>query len=198
VSGLTPGQVYIIAVGNEGQQDNAPAGNFILDLSTSCEGPPTEPITASDSCAGGQNISFLINGPLGEASNANATPATGPDPELPSGSPSCHWNSSPGQTHNTVWFRVVAPANGALTMGTCNSQGPFNDSIMALYSGNCGSLTEIGCGEDDCPTPGEPPYYSRIIRTGLTPGQTYHIMVGNPGGWGGSTPGTFRLSITSP
>ena len=33
------------------------------------------------------------------------------------------------------------------------------------------------------------------IFNGLTVGQTYHILIGNSGGWAGSTPGAFTLSV---
>jgi hypothetical protein len=145
-------------------------------------------------CENADDITANINGPsvLGNNSSAEGEVA------LPPGSPSCQWQGLPQNVHNTVWYKFVAPANGAVTIETCGSSTPFQDSVLGLYSGTCGSLVEIGCGGDDCPAPDTPPYYSRIIATGLVPGETYYISLSNNGGWGGSTPGDYVLDITSP
>jgi hypothetical protein len=147
-----------------------------------------------DDCLNADDITANINGAsvLGNNSTAAGEGA------LPPGSPSCQWQGLPQNVHNTVWYRFVAPANGAVTIETCGSSTPFQDSVLGLYTGTCGSLVEIGCGGDDCPAPDSPPYYSRIIATGLIPGETYYISLSNNGGWAGSTPGNYVLDITSP
>ncbi|HWL95670.1 MAG TPA: PPC domain-containing protein [Phycisphaerae bacterium] len=164
--------------------------------------PPPAP--ANDSCAGAVDITANINGAQLNGDNTSAGPATGPDSELPAGSPSCQWQAVPGNTNHTVWYSFVAPANGSITVGTCNSPpnptsapGIFKDSIIALYSGNCGALTQVACSEDvtGCGADG---FFSRITMTTLTPGQTYRLLVANPGGWTGSIPGPFVVDVTSP
>ncbi len=83
-------------------------------------------------------------------------------------------------------------------MELCSSAPiPFFDSTLAIYSGVCGGLVEIACDEDGCAPVGEAPFYSRAVATGLTPGETYHVCVMNAGGWLGSGPGPFRMSIRS-
>ena len=68
------------------------------------------------------------------------------------------------------------------------------DSTLAVYSGTCGNLVEIGCGEDDC----VPNFMSDTgVIAGLTPGETYYLMVSCPGGWGGNVPGPFTLDVTT-
>ena len=118
------------------------------------------------------------------------------DPELPPGSPSCQWQNPPvpSNTHSTIWFTIEAPANGLLTITTCGGLDN-QDTVIALYEGTCGNLTEIFCAEDDCGFSG---YLSTITATDLNPGETYYLMIGSPGGWTGSIPGEINIDITSP
>ncbi|MFA4853702.1 MAG: hypothetical protein WC599_14395, partial [Bacteroidales bacterium] len=73
-----------------------------------------------------------------------------------------------------VWFKVVAPASGNVSIDV--EQGSpvasLADADMAVYSGNCGSLTQIAC--DDFSGLGLNP---SINLTGLTPGNTYYIRI---------------------
>ncbi len=153
----------------------------------------------NDSCGGAIDITASINGPPVLGDNSTATPPFGGgDPELPPGSPSCHWNQNPVVAHSTVWYSFVAPAGGGVTIGVCTSTAPLNDSTLALYSGACGSLVEVACDEDGCEDPPAAPWYSRLAAGGLTPGATYYVCVMNPGDWLGSVPGPFELTVTSP
>jgi len=52
-----------------------------------------------------------------------------------------------GSSHDgTLWFKFVA-THGSARLSTCDSVK--QDSTFAIYSGDCGSMTQIGCGEDD-------------------------------------------------
>jgi len=180
------GEVYYIAVWGEGA-----AGDVSLAL-TSNGSTCTPSVTcsvANDECEDAIDITANIDGPPVEGSNADAN-STG----HPAGSPSCQWQNIPTNVTNTVWYSFTANGIDNYTIETCSSIDPFTDSVLTLYSGECGSLTEIGCGGDDCPAPDAPPYYSRII-TDVLPAGTYLIAVSNNGGWGGSTPGDFVLTI---
>ena len=128
--------------------------------------------------------------------NTFATPVlNGPDdPDFPGGSPSCQWAGDPDAVHNTLWYSFVAD-DTSIEIETCSGSTAIEDTIIALYGGTCGNLVELACGEDDC---GASTYLSRICYNGLTPGQTYYVMVGNPGSWSGSTPGVIRLDLTCP
>ncbi len=96
-------------------------------------------------------------------------------------------------TSKDVWFSVVAPANGKLTINPQPGYG-MNDAAMVLYSGTCGSLTQITCS-DDHNYPGTTndmlPY---ISQSGLTPGATYFIRYFGYG----SASGNFGLCVSSP
>lgn len=149
----------------------------------------------NDHCADAIDITADINGSVVLGDNGPATPPFGGDPELPASSPSCHWNQFPPSAHSTVWYSFTAPANGSVTISTCGSNLPFSDSIIALYSGACGNLVEVGCDDEGC---GNAQFYSTLTTNGLVPGQTYYFAVMNSGDWGGSVPGPFELTITSP
>jgi hypothetical protein len=76
---------------------------------------------------------------------------------------------------NTVWYTVVCPASGQLRIRT--TLGSLTNTQIALYSGTCGSLTEVACN-DNAPACGTSSYNnSEITATGLTPGATYFIRV---------------------
>lgn len=154
----------------------------------------------NDACADALDVTGSINNQYVQGDNSTASPAayTGSDDaDLPVGSPSCQWTGLPDAVHSTLWYKFTAPANGQVVVELCQSVAvPFSDSILALYSGQCGELVEVACDEDGCPN--ATAYYSRLNATELTPGATYYLMVGNSGGWGGSVPGPFKMYITNP
>jgi len=78
------------------------------------------------------------------------------------GTPSC---ASPGA--EDVWYSFVAPASGNVVITT--QAGTITDGGMSLYSGSCGSWTEVSCSDD---VNGLMP---EITATGLTPGNTYVV-----------------------
>lgn len=97
------------------------------------------------------------------------------------GTPSC------GAMGPDVWYTVVAPANGCLTVQT--TSGSITDGVMALYTGAaCGSLTQVLCNDDNngSAMPSFTTYY-------LTPGATYYIRFWK---YGGGT-GTFKICATN-
>ena len=88
---------------------------------------------------------------------------------------------------NDVWYSVEAPASGLLTIETDTTAGTFmTDSVLSVFSGTCGALTEIGC--DDDTGNGN---FSRVVLTGLTPGNLLYIGVWR---YGTSADGAFQIS----
>lgn len=85
-----------------------------------------------------------------------------------------------------VWFSVVVPATGSLTIDS--QTGVMTDAGMAIYSGTCGALTLIECDDDDSPNG----FMSFISRTGLTPGSTIYIRFWE---YGNDNNGTFGLCV---
>ncbi len=76
-----------------------------------------------------------------------------------------------------VWYTVTVPASGNLIIETqvapANSMG---DSVVAAFTGACGTLTQIGC-DDDGGLAGPNNLMSILTLTGRTPGEVLYIGV---------------------
>ena len=79
-----------------------------------------------------------------------------------------------GETSD-VWFRYLAPSDTTVNIDLFGSSF---DTGLAVWTGECGALTQVGCDDDggDGPT-------SRLSFTPAA-GTTYYIQVG---GWNGAT-----------
>jgi hypothetical protein len=93
--------------------------------------------------------------------------------------PSC------GSMGPDAWYSFIAPASGSVSIQT--TSGTISDAVMALYSGSCGSFTQLACSDD---VNGLMP---AISQGGLTPGTTYLIRIWQ---YGGGT-GTFNICISA-
>ncbi|MEW5675642.1 choice-of-anchor J domain-containing protein [Flavobacterium enshiense] len=81
-----------------------------------------------------------------------------------------------GSVGGDVWYSVVVPASGSITIetgATSSGDAPYFDSVIAIYSGVCGSLTHVDCDDDSADTGN----YSLKTVSGLTPGSTLYISV---------------------
>jgi hypothetical protein len=90
-----------------------------------------------------------------------------------------------GTPDDDVWFSFVATST-THRVSLLNVAGSTTDMYHAVYSGSCGTLTNILCSDADVSNP-----------TGLTPGNTYYVRVYTYT----STPGqtsTFNICIGSP
>ncbi|MFM9987632.1 GEVED domain-containing protein [Flavobacterium sp.] len=79
-----------------------------------------------------------------------------------------------GLSGGDIWYKVIVPASGSITIetgDTTTAQTGF-DSVIAIYSGACGSLTHIDCDDDSGPSS-----YSLKSVTNQTPGATLYIRV---------------------
>lgn len=123
---------------------------------------PSIPVNAS--------CTYVASTTVGATAQTNAANA---------GTPSC------GSIGPDVWYSFTAPASGNVTITT--QAGGITDGVMALYSGSCGSWTQLACSDD---ANGLMP---AITQTGLTPGGTYLIRFWQ---YGGGT-GTFSMCVTS-
>ena len=97
--------------------------------------------------------------------------------------PSCASNLA-----DNVWYKFVVPASGSVTVQTKEIVGSdLDDTLIAVYSGACGTLTEINCNDDDSNS-----LFSEIQLTGQTPGATLYLHVQK---YSNSTDdGTFRVA----
>lgn len=172
VEGLTAGQTYYVRVYNS--NGSGYSNNFKICVGT----PPPPPV--NDECSGAialtPGANFNANAII--ASNASATT---------NGTSSCV--STASNNVNNVWFSVVVPPSGSITIETGAAPGSsFNDSIMEVYSGTCGSLTSLGCNDDIVTTTN---IFSKVSVTGQTPGSVIYISVWR---YGSKPDGEFKIS----
>lgn len=139
--------------------------------------PPPPPV--NDDCAAATGLTaggvFATNAVMG--TNVGATASTGsPEPECG------------GFDGGDVWYSVVIPASGSITVETNRVTGDdIGDTGMALYSGACASLTLISC-DDDSSDDGN---FSKLSLTGRTPGEVIYARVWE---YNNDTEGTFMVS----
>ncbi|MBC7696061.1 MAG: gliding motility-associated C-terminal domain-containing protein [Burkholderiales bacterium] len=89
---------------------------------------------------------------------------------------------------NGVWFKFVAPTSGVVNITTNDIATNFN-SQLTLFSGTCGSLSEMACNDNISGSNQN----ALISASCLVPGQTYYVMLD---GYAGAT-GTFCVKITT-
>jgi len=99
-------------------------------------------------------------------------------------------NASCGASNQPeVWFTVTVPNSGSITIETQEVVGSdFYDSVMAVYSGNCGNLIETACNDD---SEIEDTLFSLIELTDRTPGEVLYITVYS---YEGDPFGEFKIS----
>ncbi|PWN60924.1 hypothetical protein C1634_012705 [Chryseobacterium viscerum] len=132
---------------------------------------------ANNKCTGATSLTVGTDFASGAVTSSNSNSTT--DGNLPS--------CNPDATEN-VWFKVVVPASGNLTVEAQEVSGSsFNAPVISVYNGACGALTEIAC--DVYSSPNSLPL---ISLTGQTPGNTLYISVWK---YGSSTDnGEFQVS----
>ncbi|MBV7270205.1 GEVED domain-containing protein [Winogradskyella luteola] len=82
-----------------------------------------------------------------------------------------------GEPGPGVWYSVVVPPSGDITIqtGDTSGGGVGFDSVIEAFSGTCGALTSIGCDDDG--SPGFADGYSLLSLSGLTAGETIYVRV---------------------
>jgi hypothetical protein len=169
ISTIAAGTQIWVRFWENGNNNN---GTFSLCFYNPCNsgGPP-----ANDACA---NATPLILGVTASGSNTCAGSTGEP------AAASC-W--SVAGTMNTVWYTVVCPASQKISIRT--GLGTLTNTQIQVFSGNCGALTSIGCGEN-LTLCSETQYWSEVVLTGLVAGAVYYIRVD---GYGGAT-GDFNIT----
>ncbi|RZJ70205.1 T9SS type A sorting domain-containing protein [Flavobacterium sp.] len=97
---------------------------------------------------------------------------------------------------NDVWFTFTAPDDAAtVDISTDFLGGTLWDTEIALYSGTCGTLTELDCDQDGGTTTLENGFSwnSVILDTPVTAGETYFIRVS---GYSEDNFGNFCLEVS--
>lgn len=90
-----------------------------------------------------------------------------------------------------VWYSVVVPASGSLTIETGVNTATTTgiDTVIQVYSGDCTTLTAVNCDDDSATETAIG--LSRLALTGQTPGATLLIRLF---GYNGSQ-GSYNISV---
>ena len=141
---------------------------------------PVAPL-ANDDCVDAIPVAVGANGICTEVTGTNAG-AT----DSGVGVPSCS-----SYLGGDVWFSITVPASGNVTFASDYSAATsLTDIGMAIYSGTCGSLTEIDCDDDSGNG-----LMSSISASGLAPGTTVYVRVWE---YGNNETGNFDLCFSEP
>jgi Cleaved Adhesin Domain/Secretion system C-terminal sorting domain/Fibronectin type III domain len=157
-TGLTIGSTYYIRVYSYSATPQTATFNVCVGT---IPPPPSndECSTAISITPGATYTSNIIN-----ATNGGATTSANPAPA-----------TCGGYSGGDVWYKVIVPSSGNITIETGDSSTGATgfDSVITVYSGSCGSLTQIGCDDDGAATGA----YSLKAFTGLTAGSTIYVRV---------------------
>jgi len=172
VTGLTVGQEYKVRVWTYSSTVTTTA---TFDICVGTLPPPP----SNDECSNAVPLTvgsifdqFAVSGTTLSSSNSNALTAD------------CLF--TPTNVGGNVWYSVVVPASGDLTIETAAVTGsPLADTVMSVFT-DCGTTTSIEC--DDDTGNGN---FSKIELTGQTPGATLLVSVWK---YSTATDGAFQIS----
>ena len=90
-----------------------------------------------------------------------------------------------------VWYSVLVPASGSLTVSTAGIAGsPFTDTVLEVYASRNGQLVPLGCNDDYSVTD----HFSSLTVSGQPGGSTLLLRV-----YGfGSVSGAFTVQASEP
>ncbi len=173
VSGLDPFtgyEFYVRANCAEGQVSQW-AGPF--DFTTMPEGVANDDCPTATALTPGANFEQYAV----VATNVSATTSIGAP------APTCGTFGFGGD----VWFSVVVPADGTVTIEVRPNPGSaLQDTVMTVFSGECGNLTALGCSDDEGVGA-----FSMMNLSNLTPGQTLYARIWE---YANDMAGTFQVS----
>ena len=170
IVGLVPGQIYYVRVYDYYQ---GTTGDFQICVTGTATAAPTndEPCNAIQLPVVTATCQYGFYTTIGATTTAGA-----PTPSA------CVGGSAPQQGGfqagtQDVWFSITVPASGNVDV-TCfpnGGAGYITDAAMALYSGTCGSLTQIACSDDHNYPGSSNDLLPLISASGLTPGNTVYL-----------------------
>ncbi len=175
---LTAGTTYYVSV-------SASTSSY-LSFSLCAYAAPPAP--ANDECQNATTLTaggtFVQNAIVATNVSGTRNPAS-PDPtDVPSTCDTYNYSTE----GRDVWFKVIAPASGTLTVETASNNDPaMTDTALYIYKGSsCATLTYVNCSADI----GGGNNFSRVALSNLTPGETIVARV-----WGYSgTQGSFKIA----
>ncbi|WP_293872033.1 T9SS type A sorting domain-containing protein [Flavobacterium sp.] len=170
------GGAYVYGGTNDGFWNGTTKLSGVLTVT-----PP--PVPANDTCSSPTPLT------VGGVFNDNAVNTTNLGATLSSETPNPNCGAFNFTTvGKDVWFSVVIPASGSVTLETAIS-GTSLDTVINAYTGNCSALVDVGCNDENIGPPSTLPY-SKLILTGQTAGATILVRAF---GYNGAA-GTFKIS----
>jgi uncharacterized repeat protein (TIGR01451 family) len=121
------------------------------------------------------NALTIFSFPYGDTQSTGSATTQANDPTYP---------CTGGQHYHSVWYAYTPVADGTLHVDTIGSN---YDTVLAVWTGAWGSLTNVGC-HDDISWPGNP---QSTMDVAVTNGTTYYIEVA---GYFSSSSGSLVLS----
>lgn len=176
---------FHISLSNGCEIDSDCHTTTIQCVSATCTPPPAP---ANDECANA--ISLTMDSTFCDGTNTNATNAGATDSGVVAAS--CFQYGE-----NDVWFSFTVPSGTAtVDVSTDFTGGTLVDSEISLYSGGCGSLTEVSCDQDGGTTTLSNGFsWNSIISDApVNVGETYYVRVS---GYDATSEGTFCLKVST-
>ena len=176
-------------------------GNFFLDPSSGLRDAASAVLAADEGLYGGADVPIIE--PIFESRGLIVPPALNDDfddaiPVEPLPFTDTHDTadttvavddppiSCVGSYGHTVWYRLNVPADTVVDLNTFDS---MYDTVLAVYTGTRGALTEEACNDD------AEGLYQSFIQLAATGGATYHIMVAS---YGVGPAGALTFHATAP
>lgn len=164
ISGLTIGNTYFVRVYSSANTSGR--GTFDICINNT--------LPANDDCSGATLVSASTNETCLSSVASTTEGAT------------TSMSACVGTNSADVWFQFTATSDKQLITILENTLG---DAVVELFSGSCGSLTSLGCTDNDLGD-AEYAYYEN-----LNIGETYFCRVYD---YWNSTHGSFSICITVP
>ena len=154
VNGLLANQRYLISVSGYTAADTTGAFGICVTAA------PTPATPANNDCAAAAPL------PVGSTCVPTAATTVGATPSAAPALPPLSCGSASGAD---VWFSLVVPAGGSLTLATsvaaAGTPNRLTDTVLEVFDGSCGGLRLLGCNDDWYGS-----LFARLALTGLVPG----------------------------
>ena len=138
---------------------------------------------AGDACLSGPPVNDTCAGALPLAEGETIANTLRSSLELPAGAKAC----GSATFGRDVWYQWTSDRNGQVTVSSC---GPWFDTILAVYTGDCAAPVLVGCNDNASSCGG---IGSRVTFTAQCD-TTYYVRVGPRIGTGGEVALTLASS----
>jgi hypothetical protein len=194
LTNLTPSTQYYFRVFTTGTASGGTSADWGFSICVSYTA-----VLANDNCAGAVNLTIGTVNSAGTVQNATASTET--------------VGCASGTPDDDVWYRFTATQPYAsVSVQASGALLKANGAMIQVFSGACGSLTSIACGQEEVTIAGGlgvgTQYYVRVYSSAAystTPavgsGNNFSILVSSPSRanvWAGKTNEVYRQTIISP